>query len=108
MPLAEEPRFITGLLKVRRKEDRAIRNCCVVIDDAVAMRIDASEDRGTARTAQGRRDKCVFEVNAFVREAIELRGLQPRLRLKEPERVITMIIAQNKDYVSAPGILRCR
>jgi hypothetical protein len=66
MPLAEETRLIAGFLQLRRKEDGSFRSRRVVIDDAMPVSVNASENRGTAWAAKGCGDASVLKVNSFM------------------------------------------
>ena len=83
VPLAEEAGLVPGLLQVRGEEHRPFGNRRVVIHDAVPVRVEPGENRCAARAAQRRGDEGVLEMRALPCDAVELRRLQPRLRLEE-------------------------
>ncbi len=103
VPLAEKSRFVAYFLQIGRKEDGALWNGGIVIDDAMAVRIDTGENGSATGAAERGGDESVFEMNPFMGEAVELRSFKPRLSFHEAESVVTMIVAQDEDDVARFG-----
>ena len=71
----------------------------IVVDDAVAMGVEAGEDRSAARRAERGRDERVLEVDAVALEGVEVRRLEQRVA-HEAERVEAQVVGQDEDDVA--------
>ena len=72
----------------------------VVVHDAVAVGVDAGQDRRAAGRAQRRVTQAFVEVRALARQPVEVRRLQETLALQEPQRIVAMIVGQDEDDVA--------
>jgi hypothetical protein len=92
---------VPGALQELREKARAGRDGSVVVDDVVAVGVDAREDAGAAGRAERRGRKCVAEVDTVAGERIELRGAQPGLGMHETEGVVAMVVGEDEDDITA-------
>ena len=83
VPLADESRFITGLLQIVRKERGAGRDGGVVIDDFMLESVLAGEHGGAAGRAERSGDEGVFAMGSFAGQPIHVGSLEERLGFHE-------------------------
>ena len=98
VPFSNECRFVAAFLEMRGEIDEAIRDGVVIVDNPVIVRVEPREDRRTARRTKGGRDDSILEVDAFLRDSVEVGSFEERM-IEEAERIVSMIVRQDDQEV---------